>query len=235
MTRDDAVAAEFRRDWARFHPACFPLGWMLRGRTGSPWVRFHALPGSKRYADDQAQRDVILSRAYALDDRLLGVDQCCWVVEAETGDFFCTARGSAVRGRDRRSRRTRMELSCPSREVAGGDVRCRVDFDCRRSATACNLDEMRRRRGVRALRWRLRPVSDLVGDSEPLESGMARLAFRSFRRSLTAPSKRPLVGVYAPTTFRRPASLAPYVRKWWKADVSPNWSGCRQLRSARQQ
>ncbi|WP_456154331.1 DUF3885 domain-containing protein [Sphingomonas aurantiaca] len=59
---------------------------MLRNRAGSPWVRFHALPGSKRYADDQAERNIILSRAYALGDELLGVDQCCWVVEAETGD-----------------------------------------------------------------------------------------------------------------------------------------------------
>jgi hypothetical protein len=86
MTRDNTAAAEFRGDWARFHPACLPLGWMLRGRAGSPWVRFHALPGSKRYADDKAERDIILSRAYALGNALLGIDQCCWVVEGETGD-----------------------------------------------------------------------------------------------------------------------------------------------------
>lgn len=86
MIQDNTAAAEFRRDWAQFHPSCLPLGWMLRNRAGSPWVRFHALPGSKRYADDEAERDIILSRAHALGDGLLGVDQCCWVIEAETGD-----------------------------------------------------------------------------------------------------------------------------------------------------
>jgi hypothetical protein len=86
MIPDNASVTEFRRDWARYYPASLPLGWVLRRRLNAPWVRFHALPGSKRYADDQAERNTILSRAYALGDKLLGVDQCCWVIEAETGD-----------------------------------------------------------------------------------------------------------------------------------------------------
>jgi hypothetical protein len=86
MTRDDSDAAEFRSDWAQYHSTCLPLGWLLRGRVGSPWVRFHALPSSKRYADNQAERNIILSRAYALGDWLLGVDQCCWVVVGDTDD-----------------------------------------------------------------------------------------------------------------------------------------------------
>lgn len=86
MTRDTSAAADFRRAWAQFHSSCLPLGWTLRGRAGTPWVRFHALPGSKRYADDQSERDIILLRAHALGNWLLGVDQCCWFVEAETGD-----------------------------------------------------------------------------------------------------------------------------------------------------
>ena len=86
MTRDDTTAVEFRSEWAQFHPTCLPLGSLLRNRVGSPCVRFHALPQSKQYAENQAERDVILSRAYALGDRLLGVDECCWLVEDETGD-----------------------------------------------------------------------------------------------------------------------------------------------------
>lgn len=86
MTRDTAATAEFRRDWAQYHSTCLPLGWMLRGRVGLPWVRFHALPDSKRYADDQAERNIVLSRAHALGDWLLGVDRCCWMIEAETGN-----------------------------------------------------------------------------------------------------------------------------------------------------
>lgn len=86
MTTGNTAATDFQRDWAQFHSTCLPLGWMLRGRVGSPWVRFHSLPGSKRYADNQAEREIILSRAYALGDALLGVDQCCWIIEAEAGD-----------------------------------------------------------------------------------------------------------------------------------------------------
>jgi len=86
MTQDNATAAEFRRDWARYHPTCLPLGWALRRCADTPWVRFHGLPGSKRYADDQAERNIILSRAQALSEKLLGVDQYCWVVETDAGD-----------------------------------------------------------------------------------------------------------------------------------------------------
>jgi hypothetical protein len=58
---------------------------MLRECAGTPWVRFHALPHSKRYADNDVERGIILERAHALGDRLLGNEQCCWIVEAEWG------------------------------------------------------------------------------------------------------------------------------------------------------
>ena len=84
MTRESAAAEEFRRDWGAYYSTCPPLGWTLRNRVGLPWVRFHALPGSKRYADNQAEQSIILSRANALGDGLLGADQWCWIVEGET-------------------------------------------------------------------------------------------------------------------------------------------------------
>lgn len=87
MTRDRAHAEQFRRDWAQYYPTCLPLGWMLRGRVRAPWVRFHALPGSKRYADDQAEGSIILLRANALADWLLGKDEWCWVIEGATDDL----------------------------------------------------------------------------------------------------------------------------------------------------
>lgn len=39
MTTGNTAAGDFQRDWAQFHSTCLPLGWMLRGRVGSPWVR----------------------------------------------------------------------------------------------------------------------------------------------------------------------------------------------------
>ncbi|MBB3981536.1 hypothetical protein GGR44_001183 [Sphingobium fontiphilum] len=83
MTENRSEAADFRHDWTKFYPTCLPLGWMLRSRADSPWVRFHALPYSKRYADNQVEREIILARANKCGDRLLGPGQWCWVVEAE--------------------------------------------------------------------------------------------------------------------------------------------------------
>lgn len=99
MTGDSATAEQFRRDWARYHPTCLPLGWMLRSCARAPWVRFHALPGSKRYADDEAERSVILSRANALAGWLLGENEWCWVIEGDTDDPV-TAGEVALSGRE---------------------------------------------------------------------------------------------------------------------------------------
>ncbi|MFM9372740.1 hypothetical protein [Streptomyces sp. Da 82-17] len=40
--------------WARHRPLCPPVGHELRGPYRDAWVRFHSLPGSKRYAEDEA-------------------------------------------------------------------------------------------------------------------------------------------------------------------------------------
>jgi len=86
MAPAEIAAADFRRDWAQYHPGCLPLGWALHSHAASPWVRFHALPGSKRYAENATDRDITLFRANALGDRLLGIGQCCWFIESEAGD-----------------------------------------------------------------------------------------------------------------------------------------------------
>jgi hypothetical protein len=85
MTDDVRLISEFRAYWERYHPGCLPLGWALRQVAGAPWVRFHALPGSKRYADVPVERRTILSRANSLGDWLLGPAQFCFVVEAQVG------------------------------------------------------------------------------------------------------------------------------------------------------
>jgi len=56
-----------------------------------PWVRFHSLPGSKRYATSDAERKSILSRARILAQRILGRGPA-WVADLhlESSEFEWT-------------------------------------------------------------------------------------------------------------------------------------------------
>lgn len=80
--KQDPLAKAFRHEWEQHHRGRQPLGWHLRQDSQVPWVRFHSLPESKRYAEDEAERRIILSRANLLGDRLLGSQTACWLVEA---------------------------------------------------------------------------------------------------------------------------------------------------------
>ncbi|MFJ1797136.1 DUF3885 domain-containing protein [Kitasatospora griseola] len=61
--------------WQQRWPACPPIGYMLRDRYRDLWARFHSLPGSKRYADDDNEYAIILERYNAvLDDLFAGAD-----------------------------------------------------------------------------------------------------------------------------------------------------------------
>jgi hypothetical protein len=76
-------AKAFQDEWQRHHEGRQPIRWMLR-ESGLPWVRFHALPGSKRYAENEDERRTIIFRAGVLGDRLLGAGTPCWLVEVRT-------------------------------------------------------------------------------------------------------------------------------------------------------
>ena len=80
-----AVAALSAR-WQERWPACRPIGHELRDTAPSTWVRFHSLPESKRYAEDEDEYRVLLDRhntvigelvADSHDDALL-VISCAW-------------------------------------------------------------------------------------------------------------------------------------------------------------
>ncbi len=67
--------------WRRRWPACPPIGYELRSAYPDVWVRFHSLPESKRYADDDDEYTVILERYdTVLDELFAGMD--VYVVEA---------------------------------------------------------------------------------------------------------------------------------------------------------
>jgi hypothetical protein len=49
-------------DWQRRFPGCEPIGYRLREAFPERWVRFHSLPGSKRYAENEAETATLLAR-----------------------------------------------------------------------------------------------------------------------------------------------------------------------------
>ncbi|MBR7837829.1 hypothetical protein KDL01_31430 [Actinospica durhamensis] len=64
--------ARFDVAWNRSWSGCPPATHLLRHRFAEQWVRFHTLPGSKRYASSETERDEILRRHHALLLALLG-------------------------------------------------------------------------------------------------------------------------------------------------------------------
>lgn len=96
------MASLFDREWSDFRPGHQPAGWMLRDAGSLPWVRFHSLPQSKRYPDNEAEAEIILSRAEALGDAILGRGAACWQVECRYKEL---AQPRTPFGRQVRSRR----------------------------------------------------------------------------------------------------------------------------------
>jgi hypothetical protein len=57
--------------WAKRRPECPPLAHLYRGYYHDRWVRFHSLPGAKRYPDTPAERQTVLDRHNAVLDELM--------------------------------------------------------------------------------------------------------------------------------------------------------------------
>lgn len=72
----------FQAVWSRFHGALPPMGHVLRRAAQTPWVRLHALPGSRRYARDAAERQEILRRANILGTEVLAPGADCFLVQS---------------------------------------------------------------------------------------------------------------------------------------------------------
>lgn len=85
ISPSDTNDSMFLKHWTYAHPGTEPMGWKLR-EAATRWVRFHALPQSKRYAENTADRETILLRANALGTALLGIGAPCWIVEARTDE-----------------------------------------------------------------------------------------------------------------------------------------------------
>lgn len=55
-------------EWQRRFPDCQPVAPQLRVKFPARWVRFHSLPGSKRYPENEAEYATVLER----HNRILG-------------------------------------------------------------------------------------------------------------------------------------------------------------------
>ena len=71
----------FENAWTQFHLGEPPIGWMLLGEGAANRLRFHSLPASKRYADTDEERSLLLGRQNVLAFEVLG-DRPCWLVQA---------------------------------------------------------------------------------------------------------------------------------------------------------
>ncbi|MGW7683764.1 DUF3885 domain-containing protein [Kribbella sp. NPDC054772] len=67
---DSARARELTAAWEQAWPGSEPVGYLLRG--ADKWVRFHSLPGGKRYADSPQEYEEILRRHHAVLEALSG-------------------------------------------------------------------------------------------------------------------------------------------------------------------
>jgi hypothetical protein len=67
-------ADELIASWTDHWSASRPRGWELRGAYSDRWVRFHSLPGSERYAEDESEKLQVLHRNRTLIDELFGED-----------------------------------------------------------------------------------------------------------------------------------------------------------------
>ncbi|MEU6205846.1 hypothetical protein ABZ814_19960 [Micromonospora musae] len=76
--------------WDQRWPECPPFAHWLRGRYPDRWVRFHSLPGSKRYADNEGEYAILLDRHYAVLSEL-GPGAVLLVVTSEWTEGPATA------------------------------------------------------------------------------------------------------------------------------------------------
>jgi hypothetical protein len=72
----------FEALWKRFYPQVPPVSTMMRKADVPSWVRFHSLPESQRYPDNQLQMQVVLARQNTLAAEVLGIGAPCWLSQS---------------------------------------------------------------------------------------------------------------------------------------------------------
>lgn len=68
--RDERPVHDLLRVWERNWRRCHPIGHDLKHAYPERWVRFHSLPASKRYPDDEQEHATVLHRHNTVLDHL---------------------------------------------------------------------------------------------------------------------------------------------------------------------
>jgi len=80
LSQEDLMQQHFQQAWNQFHAGQSPLGYKLREAGAEHWLRFHSLPGSKRYPETRAEMDTVLGRANRMAYAVLGRGEI-WLVK----------------------------------------------------------------------------------------------------------------------------------------------------------
>lgn len=72
--------------WERHWERCFPVPHLLKHVYAERWVRFHSLPGSKRYPTDEAEYDIVLGRYNTVLDELFRGEEVRIVTTSWSGE-----------------------------------------------------------------------------------------------------------------------------------------------------
>lgn len=96
---------DLRAAWEKRWPGTPPEADQLKAIFPERWVRFHSLPGSKRYPEDEAEYRTALSRHHAVLDDLAGTASSLVVVTTAYGDHHRPRRAGDVARATGRARR----------------------------------------------------------------------------------------------------------------------------------
>jgi hypothetical protein len=118
------------------------------GEGGLPLVRFHAQPGSKRYAENEDERQTIIFRANVLGDRLLSAGTPCGLSK-----YVPRKRGAWVRMQENMSKITSIRRcrhgAFMSSQSTGKEAPSTGCFRDRQRRSLTNyLDEPKQRRNL---------------------------------------------------------------------------------------
>lgn len=69
--------------WDAKFPDCPPLGFLLRKKYPSRWLRIHSLPESKRYAESKDEYVQLLLRHNTVASETLGIGSECYLIRGE--------------------------------------------------------------------------------------------------------------------------------------------------------
>ena len=77
-------ASAFRDYWQRNYPHCPPVSYLFKWRLADRWFRFHSLPESKRYPDNDSEVEELLARHNTVLLDVVGEGRECVIV---VGDY----------------------------------------------------------------------------------------------------------------------------------------------------